>query len=92
MCGSQRAPAQMIPRQDSQSILSHVRILRSVHRFACSSPFQALGTMPPFSSSFRGVSWSKHYQQWVAAICRKGLDVHLGGFDDEVEAAKAYDK
>jgi hypothetical protein len=48
--------------------------------------------MPPFSSSFRGVSWNEETQQWTAAIFRNGMTMRLGVFEDEVEAAKAYDK
>jgi hypothetical protein len=47
--------------------------------------------MPP-SSSYRGVHWSKKDKIWRAAIFREGWNDHLGGFNDEVEAAKAYDR
>jgi hypothetical protein len=32
------------------------------------------------------------FQQWKAFISRNGMTMRLGAFDDEVEAAKAYDK
>jgi len=44
------------------------------------------------SSNFKGVSWYKREQKWRAGIGYKGKDFHLGYFNDELEAAKAYDK
>lgn len=42
------------------------------------------------ASKFKGVSWHKANQKWVAAIrCEK--QTYIGSFDSEVEAAKAYD-
>lgn len=43
-------------------------------------------------SKYRGVSWSKWRNKWVAAIQIDGKQKHLGSFDDEKEAAKAYEK
>ena len=47
-------------------------------------------TKPPGTSIYRGVS--KRYGKWKARIKEKGSDVVLGDFDDEIEAAKAYDR
>ncbi len=44
------------------------------------------------SSKFRGVSWYKKYEQWQATITVAKKKTHLGYFDDEKEAARAYDK
>ena len=43
------------------------------------------------SSHFQGVSWNKQKIKWVAQICTDGKSTHLGDFDDEEEAASAYD-
>ena len=43
------------------------------------------------SSNFKGVSWHKRHQMWQAKI-QRGKWSHLGYFNDELEAAKAYDK
>jgi hypothetical protein len=43
------------------------------------------------SSKYRGVSWAKSHNQWEAIIRVAGTQQHLGYFDDEKEAAKAYD-
>ena len=41
---------------------------------------------------FIGVSWNKRMRKWRAAIRENGRDRYIGCFEDEVEAAKAYDK
>lgn len=44
-----------------------------------------------YSSRFKGVTWEKSRQKWKAALSCKGQTIHVGRFDDEVEAARAYD-
>ncbi len=44
------------------------------------------------SSEYRGVSWSKSHNQWWARIHVAGKPENLSYFDDEVEAARAFDK
>lgn len=43
------------------------------------------------SSTFKGVSWRKDMLKWKASICVNALQIHLGYFKDESEAARAYD-
>jgi hypothetical protein len=55
--------------------------------FACSSA-------PPLSSKsseYRGVSWYKRDSKWQAQIQVARKKEHLGYFDDEAEAARAFD-
>ena len=42
-------------------------------------------------SRFRGVSFSKRKQKWFAAIRADGKKIWLGYFDNEIDAAHAYD-
>eukprot|EP00884_Botryococcus_braunii_P009510 jgi/Botrbrau1/18560/Bobra.0367s0009.2 len=43
------------------------------------------------SSKFKGVSWHKHSQKWYAYIQASGKMRGLGYFDDQEDAARAYD-
>ncbi len=43
------------------------------------------------SSKYRGVSWAKSRNQWYASITVAGKKENLGYFDDEEEAARAFD-
>ncbi len=43
------------------------------------------------TSQFKGVSWDKRRNKWVAGIKVDGRQRNLGLFDDEVEAARAHD-
>lgn len=47
------------------------------------------------TSKYKGVYWDKNAQKWRTQICppdNKGNTRHIGCFDDEVVAAKAYDR
>lgn len=43
------------------------------------------------SSRFKGVSWYKRDKKWRSGIRYNDQLIHLGYFDDEIDAAKAYD-
>lgn len=43
-------------------------------------------------SRYKGVSFRTDQKQWVAEIQVNGKSIFLGYFNDEVEAAKAYDR
>lgn len=42
------------------------------------------------TSRFVGVSWFKNLQKWRAAIYEDGVKQHLGLFNEEIDAATAY--
>lgn len=45
----------------------------------------------PCSSKFKGVSWSKQKNKWQVRICIQYKETNLGLFENEIDAAKAYD-
>lgn len=56
------------------------------HAQNCANRKPRIGT-----SAYKGVGWHKRQQQWVSRI-RVNYELHhLGSFDDEIEAARAYD-
>ena len=42
------------------------------------------------SSRFKGVSWYKRHSRWRGMFNRRGQTHFVGYFDDEVDAARAY--
>jgi len=44
------------------------------------------------TSRFKGVSWHKRDRKWHARIYHKGRCHHLGAFDSEYAAGRAYDR
>ena len=44
------------------------------------------------SSKYKGVSWKEPRQKWYAYHFMNGKQYHLGVFDSEIKAAKAYDE
>lgn len=44
------------------------------------------------SSTYKGVTWNKSKKKWKVAICINRQKIHLGYFNSEMKAAKAYDK
>jgi AP2 domain len=45
-----------------------------------------------YSSRFKGVSFNTRAKRWKVTITRNGKSKHLGYFEDELEAARAYDR
>lgn len=43
------------------------------------------------SSVYKGVSWHKRKNKWIASCAINSRNKFLGYFNDEIEAAKAYD-
>jgi hypothetical protein len=44
------------------------------------------------TSGYKGVQWSKQKRKWIATAALTGHLYWGGGFDDKIEAAKAYDR
>ena len=46
----------------------------------------------PSRSKYKGVDWAKDMRRWRARIRFKGKRIYLGSFEEEIDAAKAYDR
>lgn len=46
----------------------------------------------PTHSKYKGAHWHKYDRKWHAVISFKRKRIHLGRFDNEIDAAKAYDE
>ena len=44
------------------------------------------------SSRYKGVCWHKLKKKWTVSIYKGGKRTYLGYYDDEIEAALAYDR
>lgn len=47
--------------------------------------------IPGRNIEVKGVAFRKASGKWVARICTEGKQIHLGCFEHEIDAAKAYD-
>jgi hypothetical protein len=43
------------------------------------------------TSIYKGVGWAKQQNKWKASICVNNKRMHIGYFENEIDAAKAYD-
>ncbi len=50
------------------------------------------GTRRDNTSGYKGVSWHKRRNKWMAAMKVEGKSIHLGYFEDLNEAARAYNQ
>lgn len=44
------------------------------------------------SSKYKGVCWGKHCGKWLATIKHNSVNINLGSYDSETDAAKAYNE
>jgi hypothetical protein len=49
------------------------------------------GLKRPSRSRYKGVDWSNDIKRWRVRIRVNGKRIYLGSFDNEIDAAKAYD-
>ena len=84
-----RAPAGMVVDHRNNNGTSNCRANLRV----CTQQENSYNSRPHGSTSrFKGVSYIADLNVWQAAICTEHKTWPIGYFDDEIEAAKAYDR
>lgn len=78
-----------IDHKDGNGLNNQRENLRPVTRSQNSQAFRR--KIVGASSKFRGVYWSTSRQKWVAQIHKSNTHLHLGYFELEIDAARAYD-
>ena len=73
----------------ARGLIERIGGIGSLAREARNSSY---GRRSPPSSRFRGVGWHKKNGKWQARCHHAFRERSLGYFDDELEAARAYDK
>lgn len=60
----------------------------------CTPKQNSMNTRSHFGSSskYKGVSWVKKYKHWRSEIYFNGKTIYIGSFQNETDAAIAYDK
>lgn len=66
--------------------------IRSNIRICTRSENQANRMIKYGSSMYRGVSWDKRAEKWHCYIGWERKMIHLGSFDNEIDAAKRYNQ
>merc|ERR1711879_1015695 len=84
---------------NSRSIKSTIRSLSYPIRIVFTSSAPARSSVPSSeeipegpTSRFCGVSFRKSDRKWLAQIAHNGSKRNIGAYDDEEQAAKAWDK
>jgi len=60
-------------------------------RICSRSQNQANRKLQKGTSKYKGVCWYKKYEKWEASIRVNNKNIHLGYFENELDAAAAYD-
>jgi len=78
-----------IDHQDRNKLNNHIDNLRE-----CTSQQNQYNRKATKNSSskYKGVGWKKQANKWQAFITINGKNSHLGYYDNEDDAARAYDK
>ena len=79
----------LIDHKDRNPLNNQVSNLRPANKSQnCSNAIKSPGQY----SEYRGVSYNKRRGKYTAQIKKQMRKVHLGTFENELDAAKAYDK
>lgn len=68
-------------RRHNMKVVTHQENLQNIQR-------DTSNRKRPKTSRYRGVTWDKNQERWVAQVAPNSRHVFLGRFDDELEAAR----
>jgi hypothetical protein len=89
MIGRSLVPGEQADHIDHDGLNNQIANLRvtTIRENHCNQRVQGIVK----SSKYKGVSWDKSRSKWHAKIKNFGKHINLGRFDDEDDAARAYD-
>ena len=86
------------PASDDQTLIDHIDRDKQNNSFTnlryvtTSQNAMNRKKQPKSTSAYKGVSWHTKCNKWRAVIFKDSIQIHIGSYDNEEEAASAYNR